>query len=111
MPRHPNPQVLTIIVPIFNEERTVGTSLRSLCRLALAKQVVAVDDGSGDNSSLRLREWAKAGGGTAIFHETNRGKGHAIRGGLTPANGEFVVIQDADLEYDPTDLPKLLPPL
>jgi glycosyltransferase involved in cell wall biosynthesis len=103
---------LTIIVPVFNEERTVG---ELLARLAAGpypdRQVIVVDDGSTDRTPELLAEWADRPGWLVLRQPANRGKGSAVRLGLDHAAGEVTVIQDADLEYDPADLPAVVGPV
>jgi glycosyltransferase involved in cell wall biosynthesis len=103
---------LTIIVPVFNEERTVG---ELLSRLAAGpypeRQVIVVDDGSADRTPELLREWVDRPGWLVLRQPANRGKGSAVRLGLEHAVGEVMVIQDADLEYDPADLPAVVGPV
>jgi glycosyltransferase involved in cell wall biosynthesis len=103
---------LTIIVPVFNEERTIG---ELLARLAPGpypdRQVIVVDDGSTDGTPELLREWAARPGWLVLTRSVNRGKGSAVRLGLEHAVGEVTVVQDADLEYDPADLPTVVEPV
>jgi dolichol-phosphate mannosyltransferase len=101
-PKH----VLSVIVPVFNEARTLDQALLRLG--SIPQQTVAIDDGSTDESPQILRRWVGLSGRNAIFRSVNRGKGQAIRTGMDAAKAEFVVVQDADLEYDPSDLPQLL---
>src|SRR5262245_50890473 len=102
---------LSIIVPAHNEAATLRAVLESLARLALpvAAQVIVVDDGSTDGTAALLA--GPAGRGvTALRHAERRGKGAAVRTGLEAADGDFTLIQDADLEYDPGDIAALLAP-
>ncbi|HSS10553.1 MAG TPA: glycosyltransferase family 2 protein [Acidimicrobiales bacterium] len=108
----PRYKLLSVIVPVYNERNTVGEILRRmrLVDLPIEREIVVVDDGSVDgtdnilaaleDSTVRVRR-----------HPTNRGKGAAIRTGIEAARGDVVLIQDADLEYDPQDWPRLLAPL
>jgi glycosyltransferase involved in cell wall biosynthesis len=105
------PKTLSILIPVYNEKATVLELLRRVEAVALpvAKEIIVVDDGSRDGTRELL-----AGLGTranVVLHEANRGKGAAIRTALSRATGDYAIIQDADLEYDPADYPALLAPL
>jgi glycosyltransferase involved in cell wall biosynthesis len=107
---------LSIIVPIYNERSTIQEVLDRLAALPLDKEVIVVDDGSTDGSREYLESRGAAGrlnGGRlkVIAHSRNRGKGAAIRTALEQVEGDAVIIQDADLEYDPAEIPRLLEPL
>ncbi|MFO8008890.1 MAG: glycosyltransferase family 2 protein [Candidatus Brocadiia bacterium] len=105
---------LTVIVPCFNEKDTVAVLLDRVrdAPVKLDKEVVVVDDGSTDGTGEVLERLAEAHGSvTVLRHPVNRGKGAAIRTALRAATGEIVLIQDADLEYDPADWPTLLEPI
>lgn len=105
---------LTILVPVYNEEATLSTLLNKLAGIKLDKkaQLLIVNDGSKDKSQEIIDAWVKtkpaAFSVKAIEHEKNRGKGAGIQTGLNHAEGTYFVIQDADLEYDPAEIPKLL---
>ncbi|MFI5053863.1 MAG: glycosyltransferase family 2 protein [Acidimicrobiia bacterium] len=103
---------LSVIVPVFNERNTVVEILRRMraVELPVDLEIVVVDDGSGDGTRDVLRQLADSTV-RVINHPHNRGKGAAIRTGLEQITGDLVLIQDADLEYDPEDWPKLLQPL
>ncbi len=109
--------LLSIIVPVYNEEEFLGALLGRVLAAPLPdgldREIVVVDDGSDDGSWEIAARFAKDHPGRvrAFRHERNRGKGAAIRTGLEQVTGEYTVIQDADLEYDPREYPKLLAPL
>lgn len=103
---------LSVLVPIYNEAGTVEQAILRLRRVPLNMEVVCVDDGSSDGSREVLSRLHRDGlVDVAITHRVNQGKGAAIRTALAHATGEVVVVQDADLEYDPRDLPSLLEPI
>jgi glycosyltransferase involved in cell wall biosynthesis len=105
---------LSVIVPVFNERNTVVEVVRRMRAVELPdgveREIIVVDDGSDDGTRDVLKQ---LGDSTVriVLHNHNRGKGAAVRTGLTHANGEYVLIQDADLEYDPEDWPRLLNPV
>ncbi|HEY8505838.1 MAG TPA: glycosyltransferase family 2 protein [Gemmataceae bacterium] len=104
--------LLSVIVPVFNEEATIDAVLARLRDGPYPdKQVIVVDDGSTDGTPERLRAWENQGGWLFLRHERNRGKGAAVRSALEHAAGEITTFQDADLEYDPADLPSLIEPI
>ena len=109
--RSPN-LLLTVIVPAYNEAPTVESALRRIRAIALRLEIIVVNDASTDGTREILDALAKKGlVDQVIHHEKNRGKGAAIRTGIAVATGDAVVVQDADLEYDPADLPALLLPI
>lgn len=99
--------LLSIVVPVYNEAKTVKEILEKISSLPLDKEIVVVDDGSFDGTQHILNE-IKDERIKIIHHGTNRGKGSAFLTGLNYAGGDYVIIQDADLEYDPNDYFKLL---
>jgi len=102
---------VTVIIPIYNEVEHVERLLRAVHAAPVLKEIVVVDDGSTDGTREKLVSIAEEGGVTLVLHDGNFGKGAAIRTALRYARGEYVLIQDSDLEYDPKDYPKLLQPL
>lgn len=100
---------LSIIVPVFNEEKTIGEILKKVLSVKLPtgiqKEIIVVDDGSTDNTRKVLSKFK------ILRHNRNLGKGAAIRTGIKNSSGDFIIIQDADLEYDPKDYIKLLDPI
>ena len=105
-------QTLSVIVPVYNERSTVAEAVRRVrsVRLPLVVDVVVVDDGSADGTDKVLAA-IEDSTVRVVTHEGNQGKGAAIRTGLAHAHGDLVLIQDADLEYDPDDWPRLLDPM
>ncbi len=101
---------LSIIIPVFNEKTTLETIVERVLAVPLEKEVILVDDFSTDGSREIMKSMNKSGVVT-VFHEMNKGKGAAIRTGIQYVTGDVVVIQDADLEYDPNELLKLIEPI
>ena len=105
-------RVLSVIVPVFNERNTVAEILRRIraVELPLQLEVIVVDDGSTDGTDKVLAALEDSTM-RVVTHDGNRGKGAAVRTGIETARGELILIQDADLEYDPDDWPRLLDPV
>ena len=103
---------LSIVIPAYNEESTIEEVLKAVHAALLPTiEVIVVDDGSKDDTRKILKRLEKKYISKLIFRKKNGGKGAALRDGIQHATGSFVVIQDADLEYDPNDLPMVLQPL
>jgi glycosyltransferase involved in cell wall biosynthesis len=102
---------LSVIVPVFNEKGTVAELLDRVDRVPLAKEIVVVDDGSTDGTREILKRFETRPGFLIRYHDGNHGKGRAIRTGLEAVTGDVVVIQDADLEYDPLDFVEMIKPI
>ncbi len=108
------PKKLSILIPVFNESRTVEEIVRRVRAaetMGLTKEIILVDDASTDGSGDILKKLAANSEVKVLSHPFNRGKGAAIRTALQHATGDIVLIQDADLEYDPSDYPILLKPI
>lgn len=102
---------VSVIVPVYNEAPHVEELLQAIHASPVKKEIIIVDDGSTDGTREKLRAMPLPNDVTVVFHEKNCGKGAAIRTALEYARGEYVLIQDSDLEYDPQDYPALLRPL
>ncbi len=103
--------LLSIVIPVYNEIRTVGRVISRVAALPLNTEIVLIDDCSTDGTREVLQTLQGLDGFRIILKEKNAGKGAALRTGFEHATGDFVVIQDADLEYDPRDIPQLIQPL
>ncbi len=102
---------VSVIVPIYNEVAYVEELLQAIKASPVPKEIVVVDDGSTDGTREKLLAQPPTEGVTVLFHAKNCGKGAAIRTAMQYAHGEYILIQDSDLEYDPQDYPTLLRPL
>ncbi len=106
---------LSIIVPVFNEEKTILKVLKRLEGVEIPdveKEIIVVDDGSSDATASTINKQQLTNNKTKILHHAkNLGKGAAVRTGIKEASGEYIIIQDADLEYNPNDIERLLEPI
>ena len=104
--------LVSVVVPAYNEAETVEMALRRVRSVPLRLEIIVVNDASTDGTREILDKLATAGlVDRVVHHEKNRGKGAAIRSGVAAASGDALVVQDADLEYDPADLPALIKPI
>jgi glycosyltransferase involved in cell wall biosynthesis len=102
---------LSVIIPVYNEVESIQVILKRVQEQNLAHEIVVVDDGSKDGTRDVLKELDGKNGVRVVLHEHNKGKGAAVRTGMAAALGDILLIQDADLEYDPRDYATLLKPL
>ncbi len=110
--RPPDDLVLSVVIPVYNEMKTLREIVRQVRAVPIAKQIILVDDCSKDGTRELLRGWlADQPDLTICFHEKNMGKGAALRTGFAHATGQIVIVQDADLEYDPNEYPTLIQPI
>jgi len=100
---------ISIVVPVFNEKKTIQEVLTNLSNLIIPnwqKEIIVVDDGSIDNTCEILKEYEK--NHKIIYHQKNAGKGSAVQTGLAHTTGDYILIHDADLEYNPSEIPNLI---
>lgn len=102
---------ISVIIPAYNEKGTIEEILRRVQATGIADEIIVVDDGSVDGTRQVLSALDGRGQVRVILHERNQGKGAAVVTGIQAAGGEVLLIQDADLEYDPRDIPRLLVPI
>lgn len=107
-----SPMRLSVIIPVFNEDRYIRDVVASVRQVPIETEIIIVNDGSTDQTRERLQSIEREHPGvTVLQHDVNRGKGAAIRTGIAKATGDVVIIQDADLEYDPAEYPRLVEPI
>jgi glycosyltransferase involved in cell wall biosynthesis len=102
---------VSFLVPAYNEATTIVELLNRVAALDLEKQIVVVDDGSTDGTGDLAEDWRDGRDDVVVIRQANQGKGAAIRAAIPYVDGDIVVIQDADLEYDPADVPGLIEPI
>ena len=103
--------LLSVIIPVHDESRTIDLLIERVLAVQIDMEVIVVDDGSNDGTSQLLEKWKHDSSIHVLKHPTNQGKGAAIRSGLQWATGQYVIVQDGDLELDPEVYPALLQPL
>jgi glycosyltransferase involved in cell wall biosynthesis len=103
--------ILSVVIPVYNEIKTVATVVDRVRQCGVPVQIILVDDGSQDGTRDLLDSWRDQPDLKIIFHEQNQGKGGALRTGFREATGDVVIVQDADLEYDPGEFAKLIQPI
>jgi glycosyltransferase involved in cell wall biosynthesis len=102
---------LSVLIPVYNEARTIDEILRLVAEVPIEKEILVVDDGSTDGTREILQRWDGRDGVRVILHPENLGKGRAVRTAMEQARGDILLIQDADLEYDPADYAAILRPI
>jgi glycosyltransferase involved in cell wall biosynthesis len=102
---------MTVLIPVYNEIKTIEEIIKRVQATGLASEILLVDDGSVDGTRELLQNLDGQDQIRVILHEKNQGKGAAVRTGINAAQGDVILIQDADLEYDPRDYPALIKPL
>lgn len=102
---------ITVIIPAFNEKNTIQEIVRRVQAMKMVDEIIIVDDGSTDGTRDLISNMDGKNNVRIILHEKNQGKGAAVRTGISAATGEVLMIQDADLEYDPREYPNLMKPI
>src|SRR5574341_15410 len=102
---------LSVVIPVYNEVTTIEEIISRVSATPLEKEIIIVDDASTDGTQERLKKVSQLPVVRLMYHDVNRGKGAALRTAFSHVAGDVVIIQDADLEYDPREYPKLLVPI
>jgi glycosyltransferase involved in cell wall biosynthesis len=102
---------IAFLVPAYNEAATIRGVLEAIDALGVDRQIVVVDDGSSDDTAAIVRAYAETSEGILLLQQANQGKGAALRAGIPYLEGDIAVIQDADMEYDPAEVPHLVDPI
>lgn len=102
---------ISLLIPAFNEQATILEVLRRIEELGLDNQVIVVDDGSSDRTADLVEEWRRERANVVLIRQRNKGKGAALRAAIPHIDGDIAVIQDADMEYDPAEVPALIAPI
>lgn len=102
---------ITVIIPAYNEEKTIQEIIAKVLSTKIPEEIIVVDDGSADRTKEVLESWVNDNKVKLVAHDRNLGKGAAVITGLMHATGDVIIIQDADLEYDPREYPALLKPI
>jgi glycosyltransferase involved in cell wall biosynthesis len=113
--RNPTPESaffpLTVVIPVYNERHTIQQVMDRVASLQIEKQIIVVDDGSTDGTREILASYVGRPGVEIVLHPSNQGKGAALKSGFERAQGEIVIVQDADLEYNPQDILSVIQPI
>ena len=102
---------LSVVIPVYNEKRTLSELIRRVEAVKLEKEIIIVDDASTDGTRDLLKKYEEQEGFKVIYQSKNAGKGSALRAGFDKVEGEIIIVQDADLEYDPKEYPTLIEPI